>query len=597
MARANRAKGFHFRTLLLKYFRILMLSLGAPLTILTGVIIVLLVSNERSSYRLQGEKLLSNASNYVDGVWEHTQWTGTQAAYEPNITDFFRLNRSSLSLQMLTGLGEVQSYLRAMSSGSSAVSSVIVNAFSPAYYVKSNSAWSSRPDHINSIPNIRYPYGLLKSFGEDDADAAWQLDGTDLCYLRAIYVKGQRVGCVFQRCDGVTLSENIKARLQDPTHQVYMVDDGGLVLLDSAMRATGRPLADVYPSMPAQYQGMFKTDGVSRSAASVASGVQRWRYVLVSDMTALNRYQTYAIVGGLATILIILALCTWIAYRLAAIICQPYETILDLLRTPVQDAKENYEHRYAAYDELGMVYTLINQTMYQNLTMRSELTERERALKDAQHIALQAQMNPHFMFNALEVINWRVFEKLPHDREITGMIQDLSLLLRLSLENDDPLISVGAEIHHAKVYLKIQQHRLNSPFSVEWDIAPELLDMTMLRLSLQPLFENAISHGIKKLDGDGAIKVEGRIEAGRMILSVVDNGPGFDEVALNRIRRNLIDSRWKRSASIGLVNVNTRIQLLFGVEYGVQIESAPFARTEVRITMPVEGARTRRNEP
>jgi len=346
-------------------------------------------------------------------------------------------------------------------------------------------------------------------------------------------------------------------------------------------------LLDVYPSMPTPPQG--EPDGGATMALSTPSGIQPWRYVLVSDLSALRAYVRRAVALGAALVAAILLMCTLIAYRVARVICRPYEVILELLRTPVDDAREHYEVRYADKDELGMIYTLIHQTRYQYLTMRSELTEREQALKDAQHIALQAQMNPHFMFNALEAINWRVFEKLPADREITGMIRDLSLLLRLSLETDEPLIALRREISHARLYLKIQQRRLDLPFDVEWDIPDEMMGRTTVRLSLQPLFENAIAHGIKMLDGGGRIRVEGRIESGRMRIAVIDNGPGFDEVALARIRRNLVDSRWRRSASIGLVNVNTRIQLLFGVEYGVYIESRPFEHTEVRIEIPAEG--------
>ncbi len=223
----------------------------------------------------------------------------------------------------------------------------------------------------------------------------------------------------------------------------------------------------------------------------------------------------------------------------------------------------------SSYEQIDMLMRKI--VLEQNERRKSELD------------ALQGQINPHFLYNALESIMWMVEGERNDDAAF--MLSQLAKFFRISLSKGHTVISVGDELQHAKSYMSIQKVRYKDAFSVVFDIEDSLSSYSTVKLVLQPILENAVNYGIRGMDDDGEIKVKGRLKEGNVILSVEDNGLGMseEEVSLvltdsNRIR--------KRGSGVGLVNVNNRIQLVFGREYGLIVESEPDVGTTVSIRMP-----------
>ena len=227
----------------------------------------------------------------------------------------------------------------------------------------------------------------------------------------------------------------------------------------------------------------------------------------------------------------------------------------------------------------------MQQTKYRNFALQSELTEREVALSDAQNIALQSQITPHFLFNTLEAINWRLFEKLPEEQEIPRMIQKLSLLFRMSLDSKERLVPLKREMIYARTYLEMQDIRFQGRYEVLWDVNDDAQACMVVQMCLQPLLENAISYSVTRVE-HGRLIVRARTEGETFLLEVEDNGPGMTGEKLERLQKVLRDSRYTHSDHIGLINVNARVQLLYGVSYGLTLESVPFERTRVCLKMP-----------
>ena len=208
-----------------------------------------------------------------------------------------------------------------------------------------------------------------------------------------------------------------------------------------------------------------------------------------------------------------------------------------------------------------------------------EQNERRKSELDA----LQSQINPHFLYNTLESITWMIEGERNDDAAF--MISQLAKLFRISLSKGNTVITIKDELQHAQSYMNIQKVRYKNTFSVIFDVDPEICSYCTVKLILQPILENAINYGVSGMDDCGEIRVKGRMGEGRVILSVEDNGIGMSE---EQVRLLLTDSSrvHKHGSGVGLVNVNNRIQLLFGKEYGVIAESEPDEGTTISICIP-----------
>lgn len=208
-----------------------------------------------------------------------------------------------------------------------------------------------------------------------------------------------------------------------------------------------------------------------------------------------------------------------------------------------------------------------------------EQNERRKSELDA----LQSQIHPHFLYNTLESITWMI-EGEKND-EAVFMISQLARLFRISLSKGRTVISIKDELQHAQSYMNIQKIRYKNSFSVTFDIDEEVYSYCTVKLILQPLLENAINYGVGGMEDSGEIVVTGRKQEDKIILAVCDNGLGMseEEVALVLTDSNRIH---KHGSGVGLVNVNSRIQILFGKEYGLLVESEPDEGTRVSICIP-----------
>ena len=233
------------------------------------------------------------------------------------------------------------------------------------------------------------------------------------------------------------------------------------------------------------------------------------------------------------------------------------------------------EIRYLGYS-IRSSYEQIQELMRKILW---EQNERRKSELDA----LQSQINPHFLYNTLDSITWMI--EGGRNDEAAYMITQLARLFRISLSGGRTIISVADELQHAKCYMNIQKVRYKDSFDVTFETDPEVERCCVVKLILQPILENAINYGISGMDDCGRIKVSGALKDGKVFLTVEDNGIGIprEEVELLLTDGSRIH---KKGSGVGLVNVNNRLQILFGKEYGLRVESEPDEGTRVIICIP-----------
>ena len=197
--------------------------------------------------------------------------------------------------------------------------------------------------------------------------------------------------------------------------------------------------------------------------------------------------------------------------------------------------------------------------------------------------ALQSQINPHFLYNTLDSIMWMIESERYEDA--VSMVQALGRLLRISLSRGKNVISVGDELQHARSYLAIQKYRYKNKFTSYFEVEPDIEQYKTIKLVIQPLIENAIYYGMEYMDGEGEIHIRAYTREQDLYLEIADNGPGMPEEQVEHLLTGGEKARQKGSG-IGLKNVNQRIQLYFGTQYGLEIESEPDEGTVVRIHIP-----------
>ena len=232
-------------------------------------------------------------------------------------------------------------------------------------------------------------------------------------------------------------------------------------------------------------------------------------------------------------------------------------------------------------DEVGILINSFHNMMDEINRLIDEVYVNKIALKEYELKALQAQINPHFLYNTLSMMNWMAIRS--NQMEISKVTLALSTFYRTALSKGEDVVTVENCIQNMQAYLEIQLTMHDNNFSVDWDIDPTIKNEKMPKLLLQPVVENAIEHGIdEKEDGDKKIFLSFRGNGDDVVITVRDNGMGMPQEKAE----TLVTYQAK---GYGLKNVNDRIRILYGENYGIRIFSAPDEGTTVVMRFPKEG--------
>ena len=211
---------------------------------------------------------------------------------------------------------------------------------------------------------------------------------------------------------------------------------------------------------------------------------------------------------------------------------------------------------------------------------------------DSEFKALQAQVNPHFLYNTLESIN--CLAQIKEEGEISEMVQGLARMFRYSTKQEDGIVTLADELNHVRNYILLQAIRYEDKFSIEYAVPSDLLKTRVIKFMLQPLVENALYHGIEKITRKGLIRIEACQSEQSLEVSIHDNGCGIDPERLSAIVSQLasgsehLSESDKGNGSIGIINIHLRIRLYFGDAYGIRIHSIKGSGTTVTVVLPYD---------
>ena len=368
---------------------------------------------------------------------------------------------------------------------------------------------------------------------------------------------------------------------------VYLISSDGELLYHPKMQLIDSGRMQENNVAAAAYKDgnhMEEFDGSSRFVTIKSIGYTGWKVVGVTpeNVVTLNTIKTRLfIVFIIALILFILALInSYISSRITNPIKELEKSVGILeegnLDVPVY-AGGSYEIQHLG-KSIGDMAAQIR------LLMKDIVTEHE-AKRKQEFDTLQSQINPHFLYNTLDIIVWMIENE--QKAEAVKAVTALARFFRISLSKGKSIITVRDELEHVRNYLMIQHMRFKNKFTYEIQAEDGVLELASLKLMLQPLVENAIYHGMEFMDGDGEILLKVWKEEGDLYFSVIDNGLGMTEEQVGNLFTGASHVDSKRGSGIGVKNVNERIKLYFGEKYGLSIESEPDEGTTVKIHLPV----------
>lgn len=365
---------------------------------------------------------------------------------------------------------------------------------------------------------------------------------------------------------------------------VYLINSDGEIIYHPRQNLIFSNMIQENNQAAGQYDdGVYREtfNGEERIVVAKTVGYTGWKIISVTPKK--NFYQNYNRTRVMAVMIIILAILVLIFVNqfVAVRVSLPLKRLEDSLQgIGVENESDIYIGGPPEIQHLGET---IRSMVVQLRKLTDDIVREQQEKQKSELDALQSQINPHFLYNALDSIMWMVETEQYEDA--ISMVQALGRLFRISLSKGKNIITIGEELQHAKSYLAIQKYRYKNKFTSYFDVEEGIEKYKTIKLIIQPLVENAIYYGMEYMDGEGEIHIHAHTEGEDLFIDVEDNGPGMTEEQVSHL---LTDDTRRRSrgSGIGIRNVHQRIQLYFGVEYGLEVSSEPDEGTRVRIHLP-----------
>ncbi|MEW9700250.1 sensor histidine kinase [Paenibacillus sp. SI8] len=269
------------------------------------------------------------------------------------------------------------------------------------------------------------------------------------------------------------------------------------------------------------------------------------------------------------------------ASMLSKLIARPIMALTKHMKK-MREGNLDQEFQVNSEDEIGLLASGFNAMISRIQELLTNINFEQKKKREYELALIQAQIKPHFLYNTLDVIY--TLSEMGRVRDVQRTTKALADFYRVALSKGRETITIEEEIRNVKDYLSIQRIRYSDVFNFEFDIPSEVMAGTIPKLTIQPLVENAIYHGLKTKGSFGLLRVTGELADGKIRMKVADDGVGMSAEQLQELR--LMGSSPQPTAGYGLRNVHNRVQLYFGEEYGLQIESEPERGTEVTLWLP-----------
>ena len=570
---------FKFNSIFLRTFLFITALTVIPFIVLSIMFYSNTLKNIREEITLENSYIFDNSVNIIDRTLMEVDTLSSSLASNESTQLYTINNVSTDSFKTISRLAKtlpiIYRYIDSIYIYSEPTDTVIMDNNSIPLSDLSDTDW------INAYRAVTSPKGTIIPRSKNNVYP--QL----ITIIKPIYVADEKKGAIIMNINTQSIYNSMLYQQYKDGRLFFLVNADNKIIISSELS-----YFNTYPDNIG-----LNTLTIESNPKNSVYEINDKNYVVLSGDSAISDYKYISayplelyehklstmklqIIGILLLLMIIIFILAYVASVRSYSPLNEIISFLDNSQPPADSIEEEDKN------ELMYIINSIQTHINDKTKMAEILEERMKLLRKSQYDMLQTQINPHFLYNTLETINWMAYNMSNSENPVSKSLINLASFFRNTLTSGY-FVSIENEIKYTNEYVNILALRYGDLFDIEWDIDESILSYTIIKICLQPIIENAVYHGIKQKNDKGLIKIKGFCDDNNIILIVSDDGIGIEKDALDELNKTLSETSFTNEKShIGLSNVNQRIKIIFGDSYGIHVESTVGVGTDVYVTIP-----------
>lgn len=570
---------FKFNSIFLRTFLFITALTVIPFIVLSIMFYSNTLKNIREEITLENSYIFDNSVNIIDRTLMEVDTLSSSLASNESTQLYTINNVSTDSFKTISRLAKtlpiIYRYIDSIYIYSEPTDTVIMDNNSIPLSDLSDTDW------ISAYHAVTSPKGTIIPRSKNNVYP--QL----ITIIKPIYVADEKKGAIIMNINTQSIYNSMLYQQYKDGRLFFLVNADNKIIISSELS-----YFNTYPDNIG-----LNTLTIESNPKNSVYEINDKNYVVLSGDSAISDYKYISayplelyehklstmklqIIGILLMLMIIIFILAYVASVRSYSPLNEIISFLDNSQPPADSIEEEDKN------ELMYIINSIQTHINDKTKMAEILEERMKLLRKSQYDMLQTQINPHFLYNTLETINWMAYNMSNSENPVSKSLINLASFFRNTLTSGY-FVSIENEIKYTNEYVNILALRYGDLFDIEWDIDESILSYTIIKICLQPIIENAVYHGIKQKNDKGLIKIKGFCDDNNIILIVSDDGIGIEKDALDELNKTLSETSFTNEKShIGLSNVNQRIKIIFGDSYGIHVESTVGVGTDVYVTIP-----------
>lgn len=570
---------FKFNSIFLRTFLFITALTVIPFIVLSIMFYSNTLKNIREEITLENSYIFDNSVNIIDRTLMEVDTLSSSLASNESTQLYTINNVSTDSFKTISRLAKtlpiIYRYIDSIYIYSEPTDTVIMDNNSIPLSDLSDTDW------ISAYHAVTSPKGTIIPRSKNNVYP--QL----ITIIKPIYVADEKKGAIIMNINAQSIYNSMLYQQYKDGRLFFLVNADNKIIISSELS-----YFNTYPDNIG-----LNTLTIESNPKNSVYEINDKNYVVLSGDSSISNYKYISayplelyehklstmklqIIGILLLLMIIIFILAYVASVRSYSPLNEIISFLDNSQPPANSIEEEDKN------ELMYIINSIQTHINDKTKMAEILEERMKLLRKSQYDMLQTQINPHFLYNTLETINWMAYNMSNSENPVSKSLINLASFFRNTLTSGY-FVSIENEIKYTNEYVNILALRYGDLFDIEWDIDESILSYTIIKICLQPIIENAVYHGIKQKNDKGLIKIKGLCDDNNIILIVSDDGVGIEKDALDELNKTLSETSFTNEKShIGLSNVNQRIKIIFGDSYGIHVESTVDVGTDVYVTIP-----------
>lgn len=570
---------FKFNSIFLRTFLFITVLTVIPFIVLSIMFYSNTLKNIREEITLENSYIFDNSVNIIDRTLMEVDTLSSSLASNESTQLYTINNVSTDSFKTISRLAKtlpiIYRYIDSIYIYSEQTDTVIMDNNSIPLSDLSDTDW------INAYRAVTSPKGTIIPRSKNNVYP--QL----ITIIKPIYVADEKKGAIIMNINAQSIYNSMLYQQYKDGRLFFLVNADNKIIISSELSYFNTYPDDIglntltIESNPKN--SVYEINDKNYVVLSGDSTISDYKYISAYPLELYEHKLStmkLQIIGILLLLMIIIFILAYVASVRSYSPLNEIISFLDNSQPPADSIEEEDKN------ELMYIINSIQTHIDDKTKMAEILEERMKLLRKSQYDMLQTQINPHFLYNTLETINWMAYNMSNSENPVSKSLINLASFFRNTLTSGY-FVSIENEIKYTKEYVNILALRYGDLFDIEWDIDESILSYTIIKICLQPIIENAVYHGIKQKNDKGLIKIKGLCDDNNIILIVSDDGVGIEKDDLDELNKTLSETSFTNEKShIGLSNVNQRIKIIFGDSYGIHVESTVGVGTDVYVTIP-----------